>query len=256
MKWWHINASFIIYSHNVIMKIALIAVAILLLGGIGFIMWDAGAPTTGDVPQNTMTVEETVGTDDNIDAPSVTLPDGTYALVPSESTFMWAGKKPLIDGYINTGSIAVLEGSLSVEEGQVRGVVVLDMTTLAVSETPKKPGQESALEGHLKGERWFDVATYPTAEVSIVSVTPTSADMYDVSADLTLHGQTHAISFPASVNVDGSGRIVASAAHGIDRTQWGITAGSGSFFDNLADNVVDDMVAISLTIVAEPRPVE
>lgn len=234
------------------MKIALIAVAILLLGGIGFIMWDAGAPTTSDVPQNTVTVEETVGTEDNDEVPTATLADGTYTVVPSDSTFAWAGKKPLIEGYINTGSIAVSEGSLSVAGGQVTGSVILDMNTIAVSGTPTKPGQESALEGHLKGERWFDVATYPTAEVSITGVTPNSAGTYDVSANLTMHGETQPINFVATIAPETNGRLIASADLEIDRTKWGITAGSGSFFDNLENNVINDMIAISFTLVAVP----
>jgi polyisoprenoid-binding protein YceI len=178
------------------------------------------------------------------------IPDGMYAVVAEESSFTWSGKKPLIEGYINTGSIAFREGVVTVSGGEVSGTVALDMNTLTALGTPKKPGQEGMLAEHLKGERWFDVATYPTAEVDIVGMTPGTDGSYEVTANLTLHGSTNEIVFPAQVSVDESGSVLVEAQTEIDRTRWGITAGSGSFFDDLADNMVDDMIAISFMIVA------
>jgi polyisoprenoid-binding protein YceI len=182
--------------------------------------------------------------------------DGTYAVVPEESTVSWAGKKPLLEGYINTGSIAVSGGSITVFGTEATGEFTLDLETLSVSVTPTKPGQENALEGHLKGERWFDVATYPTATFAIDRIAPRAdseeTHVYDVSGNLTLKGQTHPVSFPATVYQSGDGRVHARGALEVDRTQWGITAGSASFFDNVADNAIDDMVALSFSLVAAP----
>ncbi|MCA9366166.1 YceI family protein, partial [Candidatus Kaiserbacteria bacterium] len=99
---------------------------------------------------------------------------GTYTVNAEQSEFTWAGKKPLIDGYINSGTIAMSEGTITVGESEASGNFVLDMNTLNVGLTAKKPGQEGTLEGHLKGERWFDVATYPTATFVITDVSPTA----------------------------------------------------------------------------------
>ena len=45
--------------------------------------------------------------------------------------------------------------------------------------------------------------------------------------------------------------VHAKANFEFDRTKWGITSGSSSFFDNLADNAVSDMVAMSFDITAK-----
>jgi polyisoprenoid-binding protein YceI len=180
---------------------------------------------------------------------------GTYAVNSELSIVNWAGQKPLIDGYINTGSIAVTEGTIEVGENEASGNFTIDMNTLSVSETPTKPGSESAFEGHLKGERWFDVETYPEASFVITSVVPREDSEatfeYDVTGNLTMKGETGELTFPATIFEDEFGRVQAIADFEFDRTEWGITAGSGSFFDNLADNVIDDMVSLSFNIVTE-----
>jgi polyisoprenoid-binding protein YceI len=65
-----------------------------------------------------------------------------------------------------------------------------------------------------------------------------------------MKGQTHEVTFPAMIYLDGEGRLHARAETEIDRTKWGITSGSANFFDDLADNVIDDMVALSFHVVA------
>lgn len=176
---------------------------------------------------------------------------GQYQVDPARSEFKWAGKKPLIDGYINSGTIGIKEGTITVGEGTAQGSFTLDINTLRVGLTAKKPGQEGALEGTLKSERFFNAAQYPTATFAITSVAPLdeSQNRYTVTGNLTLKGTTHEISFPASIYLEGD-ELVASAETEIDRTKWGITFGSSNFFENLGDNAISDMVAISFRIVA------
>ena len=64
---------------------------------------------------------------------------------------------------------------------------------------------------------------------------------------------THEVSFPATIYQAVDGTVVASASFAIDRTVWGITSGSGSFFDDLADNVIDDMVSLSFSLTAQKQ---
>jgi polyisoprenoid-binding protein YceI len=182
------------------------------------------------------------------------VPAGTYTVVPESSLLTWAGQKPLIAGYVNRGAIAVTDGTITVTDSSATGAFTIDMTTLSVRETPTKPGQESALEGHLKGAQWFDTNTYPSATFSITEVRPQAESertlTYDVTGTLTMRGITNEISFPAIIYLDDQGQVVATADVTIDRTRWGVEAGSASFFDNLADNVIADDVAISFRLVA------
>jgi len=215
--------------------ILIVIVAVLFIfGGTSFTNNESStAPNT-----ESMTVETTVT-------------PGTYTVAPEQSKFNWAGQKPFIDGYVNSGTIAVTEGTIEVGEATASGSFVLDMNTLEVGLTAKKPGQEGALEGHLK------VATYPTATFVITNVTPTENTMtsseYVVTGNLTMKGVTNEISFPARIYQTADGNVHAEADTEIDRTRWGITVGSGSFFDNLGDNLIDDMVAISFSLVATPE---
>jgi len=164
-------------------------------------------------------------------------------------------KEALIEGYVNTGSFELSNGTITVADAKATGIFTIDMATLSVSKTPTKPGKESALEGHLKSENWFDVSTHPTATFAITKVAPRadspSTFIYDVTGDLTLKDQTHPLTFPTTIYLDEGGLLHAKASLEFDRTKWGITSGSGSFFDDLADNVVDDMVALSFDLVAE-----
>lgn len=181
---------------------------------------------------------------------------GSYTVVPEESEVSWSARKPLIEGYINSGTIGVSEGTITIGENTASGAFTIDMNSLKVGLTAKKPGREGALEGHLKKADFFDVATYPTATFTIDSVTPRADSettfVYDVKGTLTMKGKTGEVAFPATIYEE-NGKLVAEAETMIDRTKWGITYGSGSFFDNLADNAVDDMVALSFFVTADKQ---
>lgn len=180
--------------------------------------------------------------------------DGSYEIQTEQSSVSWAGKKPLIEGYINNGSLGVSGGNITVVAGAVTGVIKIDMNTLSVSNTPTKLGKESMLEEHLKSDNWFDVANNPEATFTIKSseaVGGVNTDTaYNVTGDLTMKDQTHELTFLANIYIDANGNARATANFEFNRTLWGITAGSGSFFDNLADNAIDDMVAMSFDITA------
>ena len=76
---------------------------------------------------------------------------------------------------------------------------------------------------------------------------------YDVEGDLTIKDKTNTITFPATIKQEANGQVVAEATTKIDRTKWGLTAGSASFFDNLADNAIDDMIELSFKLVANKQ---
>ncbi|OGG88758.1 hypothetical protein A2592_02710 [Candidatus Kaiserbacteria bacterium RIFOXYD1_FULL_42_15] len=205
--------------------------------------------TIGDTNINEVNTQETTN-----DARQVVTP-GSYSVDISTSEVRWAGKKPLIDGYINSGTIGLTEGTITVSDDVATGSFTIDMNTLAVGSTAKKPGKESLLEGHLKGTGWFNVAEFPTALFVITKVTPRAdSDVtfeYDVTGDLTMKDVTNEISFPATIYESVDGNINVEAVTVLDRTKWGITSMSGSFFDDLADNVIDDNVQLSFSLKAE-----
>ncbi len=233
--------------------------AIVVVGALGvwYAMAGPGSVKQTDTAATASTnggLEPVVNTETQTDSTRSVVTDGTYTVDGSSSIVNWAGKKPLIDGYTNSGTIAVTDGSITVSGQTATGDFDIDMNTLDVGLTAKKPGSEGKLEEHLKSDRWFNVGEFPTASFKITRVVPradsSNTFTYDVTGDLTMKGQTHEISFPATIYLGADGKLYTEASTEIDRTKWGITAGSKNFFDNLADNVIDDMVALSFKLVA------
>ena len=234
-------------------SVAILGVIILVVGGWLYI----------DNKSETNDTSTTVGEKNNegdeinqntVNARQVVMP-GSYVVDTSASAVGWAGKKPLIDGYINSGTLELSEGVITVTNATAAGSFTIDMNTLKVGLTAKKPGQESVLEGHLKGDSWFNVTEFPTASFNITNVSVrTDSDstfQYDVTGDLTMKGVTNEISFPATIYQTDTENVIVEAVTVIDRTKWGITSMSGSFFDNLANNVIDDSVQLSFSLVAD-----
>jgi polyisoprenoid-binding protein YceI len=216
-----------------------IIAAIVIIGGLWYVM----TMNSASVPE-TPTVETP--------ASATVVAPGTYTVDTTSSTVAWSGAKPLISGYIDSGTIGIKDGSITVTDSSATATITMDMNTVHVG-TTFKTGKEGALEDHLKKSDFFDVTTYPTATFTITTVTPRSDSattfMYDVTGTLTMKGKTGDVSFPAKIFAE-NGVLHAEASTTIDRTKWNITFGSKNFFDNLADNAIDDLVQLKLTLVA------
>ncbi len=234
-----------------------IGLLVVALAGVGAWVLFFDRSVTVTLESNSQTGSELKGSQESeieeVDRTEVA--QGEYTVDTTDSVVNWAGKKPLISGYTNSGTIKLTEGTITVADDTATGSFTIDMETLLVGLTATKPGQEGALEGHLKSERWFDVATFPTASFAITAVAPrdTETFRYDVTGDLTMKGETNEITFPATIFATADGTLHVRSETEIDRTRWGLTANSGSFFDNLADNAVDDMVALNFVLVAHPN---
>ncbi len=158
-------------------------------------------------------------------------------------------------GYKVTGSH---EGTLKLKEGQLDytdevlsgGYFVIDMTTLNNTDLTAEQGK-GKLEGHLKSADFFGVEKYPTARFDITKIVSRGmAGDYRVSGNLTIKESTKAIKFNAIVKKDMKG-ATANAAIKIDRTDFDVRYGSGSFFDNLGDKTIYDEFDLNLTLVVE-----
>lgn len=230
------------------MWVVIVVVIALIAGGLYYF---STQKATAPVVDGT---ETATSTDTTHMMEGATVPtDGSYTVSASESTFAWAGAKPLIEGYVDSGTIALKDGSITIASSTATGSFAIAMDTLQVGLTAKKPGQEGALEKHLKSKDFFDVATYPTVTFEITKVTPqadsATSHTYDVTGNLTMKGKTNPITFPAMIYMM-DGKLIAEAAVNVDRTKWGITYGSGSFFDNLADNAISDTFTLTFKLVA------
>lgn len=212
------------------MKI-LLNLAILAL--VAFGAWYLFAKDSEPAPSDTMPADE-----------QVVLEDGSYTVATS-STIGWSGKRPLIPGYVDRGTVEVESGNLEVEGGVITGgSFTIDMATITAVSTGRGDGQDR-LSTHLKSDDFFDVENFPTATFEITSTVAAGG----ISGNLTVKGVTLPITFPATISQDGD-TLRAEATIELDRTDWSIRYGSGQFFDDLGDNLIDDMFTITLDLTA------
>lgn len=173
--------------------------------------------------------------------------EATYAVDTAASTIQWRGEKPLQYGH--TGKVNIAEGTMSFAGEQLlSSSFTIDMTSIVDEDLS---GSDKAdLEAHLKSDDFFGVETYPTATLVIKSAEPAGTDgQYNVVADLTMKDITNEITFVTVVTV-GDGTINATADIVVDRSQFDVQFGSGSFFDNLGDKLISDEIELTVSLVA------
>lgn len=168
-----------------------------------------------------------------------------YNVDAEQSTVQWTGRK--VTGE-HTGKIKIKQGSLDMEGKKlVGGSFVIDMTSI---ENEDLTGEyKGKLEGHLKSDDFFGVATYPTASLVITDVKAKKGNNYEITGDLTIKDIKHQITFPATVKASGE-QVVADAKIVVDRAKYNVRYGSDSFFDNLGDKVIYDDFDLEVSLVA------
>jgi polyisoprenoid-binding protein YceI len=92
------------------------------------------------------------------------------------------------------------------------------------------------LTDHLKSGDFFEVNEFPTAKFESTKVEQTG-DKATITGNLTLHGVTKEISFPATVSFSKAGFSLKSDFD-IDRTQFGMTFGEGKVENKVSLSVV------------------
>jgi polyisoprenoid-binding protein YceI len=113
------------------------------------------------------------------------------------------------------------------------GAFVVDMTTINTTDLEGEYKQK--LDGHLHSDDFFGTATHKTASLEITSVKASGKNAYNATANLTIKNITKEVNF--TISVYGS---KATANLKVDRSQFDVRYGSGSFFDNLGDKTIYD----------------
>ena len=159
------------------------------------------------------------------------------------SVITWKGEKPT--GFHN-GIIKLKEGSLIVNEGKlIGGDFVVDMTSMKNEDLDAESGAK--LVGHLTSADFFDVATYPTSKFVITSVEENESKLA-VTGNLTIKDVTKSITIPAMVSTVDGVTTFESEKFFIDRADFNVKYASKSFFDDLKDKFVNDLVEISYVV--------
>lgn len=164
---------------------------------------------------------------------------GNY-IIDAGSTLGWKGSKKI--GGSHNGTLLVKSGNINIDDSGARGEFIIDMTSIVDESLPDQESKDKLI-GHLMSDDFFSVEKFPTAILKIKTIDNDSR----VVADLTIKGTTNEINFPVKITAV-NGKLNIEAKFEINRTLWGVKFGSGKFFENLGDSLINDEVEISLKI--------
>lgn len=159
---------------------------------------------------------------------------------PSTSKVEWTGSKVTAK---HDGGFKSFKGNITlVAQDPTKSTVNVDIDTDSLYTTPDN------LVTHLKSPDFFNVAQFPKATFASTSVTPGGANgaTHTVTGNLTFHGVTKSITFPAKVTTSASGAD-ADAEFTINRKDFGLT------YPGKADDLIRDDVVIRLTVRAHAK---
>ncbi len=174
-----------------------------------------------------------------------------FKMDTEKSKLTWKGYKVLGQ---HEGNISLKEGALSFKEGKLTGgSFTIDMTSITCTDIEDK-GTAAKLVGHLSSDDFFGVEAHPTAQLDIKKTVSYGKkdegyELYKIVADLTIKGTTKEIKFNAHVFPASKDMVSAKAMLEIDRTDFGLRYGSGSFLENLGDNTIYDEFEIEVVLV-------
>ena len=166
----------------------------------------------------------------------VTATEGATYTFSEGSTIGFIGSK--VTGS-HDGGFKKFDGHLVVKDGVLEaGEVVIDMTS-TYSDAEK-------LTGHLKSADFFDVENIPESTFIITAVTEKEDKTHELSGNLTLHGVTKNITFPAQISSTDE-TLTVQAEFDINRQDFGIV------YPGKTDDLIRDEVIIKLNLSAKPK---
>ena len=171
----------------------------------------------------------------------------TYNVDVNSSTIVWTGYK--VTGK-HTGTVKVKNGNLTWDAGKLTGgSFEIDMNS--ITDTDLEGEYAGKLVGHLKSDDFFGVAKYPTSKFVITKAIPQDTKgNYKIVGNLTIKDKTNEVKFLAVVS-ESNGTINASGKITVDRSEYDVRFGSGSFFDGLGDKTIYDEFDLQVSLVAK-----
>jgi polyisoprenoid-binding protein YceI len=163
----------------------------------------------------------------------------TKKIDTAKSSINWLGKK--VTGQHN-GTVNFKDGALVFKGKKVAGGnFTVDMTSLTATDlTGEWLGK---LNGHLKADDFFGTDKFPTAKLVFKKVAVKSANVFTVTADLTIKGITSPVTFDLATTAN-----AASTKFMVDRTKYDIKYGSGTFFTSIGDKAIADEFELDVNL--------
>jgi polyisoprenoid-binding protein YceI len=160
-----------------------------------------------------------------------------YTFSSTDSKLSWVGAK--VTGK-HEGGFATFNGTIElVGNDPTRSRVRAEIDTASLTSSPEK------LVAHLKSADFFGVEAFPKAGFVSTALVK-EGEGYKVTGDLTLHGVTKSVTFPASIAVT-EAEVTVNADLNINRKDYGIV------YPGMPDDLIADDVAIKLELHAKKK---
>lgn len=163
----------------------------------------------------------------------------------TSSFVKWTGYK--VTGQ-HFGKVMLKSGSLEFEgDNLIGGAFEMDMTSITVEDLTGESAKK--LGGHLKSDDFFGIAAYPTSKFVITKVVSRGTPgAYKIVGNINLKGTTKELRFNTDIKTI-EGKQTAVAKIKLDRSEYDIRYGSGSFFENLGDKTIYDEFDLEINLV-------
>ena len=158
----------------------------------------------------------------------------------AESSILWKAYKVLGS---HTGVVNFKKGWLIFDKNRlIGGEFEVDMTS--IRSIDMKGRFKSKLESHLKSNDFFGIATNPTSKMVFKKIRVSGKNSYEIEGNLTIKGITKPISFDLSIYGN-----QATSMLKLDRADFNVGYGTGSFFENLGDKTMFDEFNVYIDLV-------
>jgi polyisoprenoid-binding protein YceI len=172
-------------------------------------------------------------------APTSTAPAATgarYELASDASKLEWVGSK--VTGHHDGGFKSFTANVQLPDDGTIEGgSVEVEIDSASIF------SDDERLTKHLKSGDFFEVEKFPKASFKSTKIDKGGADgaSHTMHGNLTLHGETKGITFPASIAKDGDA-ITVKSEFVINRKDFGIV------YKGKPDDLIKDDVVIKLDL--------
>ena len=193
-----------------------------------------------------LTTEKTIS--NAITIPNIKLTEGLYTISPKDISINWTGRKIVMKKVVEKGSISIKNADFNVDKdgSVISNSIVIDMNSIKTAGI--KDNAQDRLAIHLKSADFFEIEIFPTAVFKAKELTASTTNLFILKGDLTLKDIKNEISIPITLDISKKDMIIAKGSVDLDRTLWNVRYGSGKFFENLGDKIIDDMFNVSFEV--------
>jgi len=175
-----------------------------------------------------------------------------YKVDTNASSITWHATKVMGE---HMGTVNVTNGVMSITDGTMTSAnVIADMSSIACTDLEGEWADK--LVGHLNSDDFFNVSEHKTSSFllrNMEALKDAKGDAtHTVTGDFTIRGITQSVTFEATIS-DENGTLSISGSVVLDRSQFGVKYGSGSFFENLGDNLIHDEFTVGFNLVAQAQ---